>query len=98
MTGTRQLPPVWDVEIAADALPGTVADAPSRLDELRAMRHVMAKHVDNENTLARDLAALIRQLRDVSKEIEELEAAQAEAEREASDDDAADAPFTLEAI
>ena len=59
MTGTRQLPPVWDVEIAADALPGTVADAPSRLDELRAMRHVMAKHVDNENTLARDLAALI---------------------------------------
>lgn len=45
-----------------------------RLDELRAIRSVIAGHIDNPDTSARDLAPLIRHARDISKEIEELEA------------------------
>ena len=91
MAGKKQLPPV--------KLPvSTVSASDSRLDELRAMRRVLAAHIDNENTLARDLAPLVRQLRDISKEIEELEPP--EDEVSADDDDAgtSDAPFKLEAI
>jgi thiamine monophosphate kinase len=76
----------------------TVSGAESRLEELKALRRVLAAHIDNPDTLARDLAALSRQLRDVSKEIEELEPP--EDEVSADDDDAgtSDAPFRLEAI
>lgn len=98
MAGKRQLPPVWDDEAPDSHSDASVAGAVSRLDELRAMRAVMARHVDNPNTLARDLAALVRQLRDVSKEIEELEAAERAAEVEAITDDTDDAPFILAAV
>lgn len=98
MAGVRQLPPVEAPPGADLAGVGTVTGAMTRLDELRAMRAVMAKHIDSENTLARDLAALVRQLRDVSKEIEELEAAERAAEVEAITDDTDDAPFILAAV
>lgn len=92
MAGKKQLPPVR-------VLGGKgVGAAESRLDELRAMRRVLAAHIDSENTLARDLAPLMRQAREISVEIEQLEAR--EAESEAVVDDSADgsSPFRLEAI
>ena len=98
MAGKKQLPPVKLVSAPEGGDPGSVSGAGSRLEELRALRRVLAGHIDNPNTLARDLAALSRQIRDVSKEIEELEPA--EGGVRADDDDAgtSDAPFRLEAI
>ena len=92
MAGKKQLPPVRVLEGKG------VAAAESRLEELRAMRRVLAAHIDSENTLARDLAPLMRQAREISVEIEQLEAR--EAESEAVVDDSADgsSPFRLEAI
>ena len=91
MAGKKQLPPV--------KLPAsTVLGAADRLAELRAMRRVLAAHIDNENTLARDLAALVRQLRDISKEIEELDPVEVEVSVSDDGDSTSDAPFRLEAI
>lgn len=100
MAGKRQLPPVKVVSGADSPVPQTVSGAVDRLSELRAMRRVLAAHVDSENTLARDLAALVRQLRDISKEIEELEAGEAEGVGVIADDgsDSSDAPFKLEVV
>ena len=97
MAGKRQLPPVRVVSEGDRPDFSTVSGAGSRLEELRAMRRVLAAHIDNENTLARDLAALVRQLRDISKEIEDLEPVEAEVSVN-DDDDRSDAPFRLEAI
>lgn len=79
MAGKKQLSPV---RIATDddlpVAPLSLADAISsgtRLDELKALRVILVAHISGENTLARDLAALTRQLREISKEIEELELA-----------------------
>lgn len=86
MAGKKQLPPVRVVEDDEKADPVTVTSAiaaGSRLDELRAMRRVLAAHIDNENTLARDLAPLMRQTREISKEIEQLEAQELEEARDA---------------
>lgn len=85
MAGKKQLPPVRVVEGDEKADPVTVTSAiagGTRLDELRAMRRVLAAHIDNENTLARDLAALMRQTREISKEVESLEALEAEQARD----------------
>lgn len=85
MAGKKQLPPVRVVEDDEKADPVTVTSAiagGTRLDELRAMRRVLAAHIDNENTLARDLAALMRQAREISKEVESLEALEAEQARD----------------
>ena len=85
MAGKKQLPPVRVVEDGEEADPVTVTSAiagGTRLDELRAMRRVLAAHIDNENTLARDLAALMRQAREISKEVESLEALEAEQARD----------------
>ena len=48
------------------------AESGSRLAELRAMRRVIARRIDDEATQARDLAALSKRQMDISKEIEEL--------------------------
>lgn len=83
MAGKRQLPPVRAVRPDEKAPPVTMSNAirsGSRLDELKAMHRVLAAHIDSENTLARDLAPLMRQAREISKEIESLE--EREAERE----------------
>lgn len=76
MAGKKQLPSVRTVKDGEAAPPQSYTDSiqrGDRLDELKAMRRVLAAHIDNENTLARDLAALMRQAREISKEIEELE-------------------------
>lgn len=96
MAGKKQLAPVRVIQADERPPEPSVSASQSRLQELRAMRRVLAAHIDNENTLARDLAPLIRQVREISREVEELEAV--EAEVHADDDSAEDAAFRLEAI
>src|SRR5699024_4953355 len=100
MAGKKQLPPVRVVQEGETAPPSTVAATlGNRLDELRALRRIMAAHIDSPKTLARDLAALSRQFRDVSAEIEELEAIEAEAGVGVDDGGSSeDSAFRLEAI
>ena len=95
MAGKKQLPPVRLVS------PGDEPDAATHLDNLRAMQAVLKAHIHNENTLARDLSPLVRQAREISREIEELEekAAALDAEVSASaEGPSGDADFKLEAI
>lgn len=56
----------------------TVLRARSRLAELKALRFILAERIDDEKTSARDLAALVRQLREISAEVEELSVVDAE--------------------
>lgn len=79
MAGKKQLPPVRlatpdDVPVAPLSLSEAISKG-NRLDELKALRVILVAHISGENTLARDLAALTRQLMAISKEIEELELA-----------------------
>ena len=76
MAGKKQLAPV-PLHKASEQTLGDAIRSGDRLDELRAMLRVLSGHIDSENTLARDLAALMRQAREISKEIEELEAKRA---------------------
>lgn len=48
------------------------SESGNRLEELRAMRRVIARHIDSTDTLARDLAALTRRQMEISREIETL--------------------------
>lgn len=99
MAGKKQLPPVRIVREGDKAEPATVSNAETRLDELRAMRKVLAAHIDNENTQPRDLAALMRQAREISKEIEDLEVVEAESGSEVGAfDGAADAVWRPEVV
>lgn len=99
MAGKKQLPPVKIVQEGDSVPPSTVSSSITRLDELRAMRRVLAGHIDSENTLARDLAPLMRQAREISKEIEDLEAIEAEAGVSVDDGGSTeDSDFRLEAI
>lgn len=97
MAGKKQLSPVHVVTDADSPHLPSVSRASSRLDELRALRAVLAAHIDNPETHARDLAALSRQIRDVSKEIEDLEPVEAEVSVD-DDGNRGDSPFRLEAI
>lgn len=81
MAGKKQLEPVPLRSVGEQSFSDAIRDG-DRLDELRAMLRVLSAHIDSENTLARDLAALMRQAREISKEIEELEAKQAAEEEE----------------
>ena len=95
MAGKKQLPPVRLV--SEEGSPGGA----SHLENLKAMQVVLKAHIHNENTLARDLSPLVRQARDISREIEELEgkAAALDAEVRASGEgSSADSEFRLEAI
>lgn len=85
MAGKKQLRPVAPDEKAPPSTVTGAAERGTRLDELRAMRRVLAAHIDNDQTLARDLAPLMRQAREISKEIEALEVQ--EAEKRAGEDD-----------
>lgn len=103
MAGKKQLPPVRiAVEDDTPAPPPTLSQSierGSRLDELKAMRRILAAHIESDNTLARDLAALTRQVREISKEIETLEVQEEEARAEVgSDYGAADAKWRPAAI
>src|SRR5699024_6042274 len=100
LAGKKQLPPVQVVREGDEAHPASISAAlGDRLNELRSVRRVMAAHLASENILARDLAALSTQFRDVSAEIEELEAVAAEAGVSAHGGvSSEDAEFRLEAI
>lgn len=52
------------------------AESGDRIDELRAMRKVIARAIDDGGTSPRDLAALTRRQIEISREIEALEAAE----------------------
>lgn len=78
MAGKKQLRPVAPDERAAPTTVTGAAERGTRLDELRAMRRVLAAHIDSDQTLARDLAPLMRQAREISKEIESMEVQESE--------------------
>lgn len=91
MAGRKQLRPVEPDERAPVVV--------SRLEKMRAQRAVLDGHIFNDQTLARDLAALIRQAREMDKEIESLEVQ--ETENRAQGDDvngASSAQWRPEAI
>lgn len=95
MAGKKQLPPV---HLVGD---GSGVEPEDHLANLKAMKRVLDSHIHNENTLARDLSPLVRQARDISREIAEIEEklAAAEAEVVAHDDSSTDdAAFRLEVI
>ena len=69
-----------------------------RLAELRAMRKVLARVIDDKSTPARDLAALTRRLIEVSRDIESEEAKLKEQEAQVTANDAGDAQWRPEAI
>lgn len=86
----------------SEPLEGSVAYAAengSRLDMLYALRAVVTRHIDSDQTLARDLAALTRRMQEIAKEIEELEKSkEVSASNSGGSDDDEDAPFSAEAI
>lgn len=100
MAGKKQLRPVQPDEKAPPTTVTGATERGTRLDELKAMRRVLAAHIDNENTLARDLAPLMRQAREISKEIETLEIQEAEhaAEEEDTFNGASEAEWRPQAI
>lgn len=99
MAGKKQLRPVEPDERAAPSTVTDAADHGSRLDELRAMRRVLAAHIDSDQTLARDLAPLMRQAREISKEIESMEIQATEDQAgEDADNGASDAVWRPQAI
>src|SRR5690625_37399 len=70
-----------------------------RLRELQALRAVRATHLDNAYTPASAVSALARQYRDLSEEIEKLEAQTEDlAESDSHEADISDAEWTLHAI
>lgn len=52
------------------------SESGSRIAELRAIRRIIARRLDDERTMARDLAALSKRQMDISREIEELMSAE----------------------
>lgn len=83
MAGKRQLPPVRvadDSDVPKPPKSLRVAfDEGDRLEELLAKRRILIAHIENQNTLARDLNALMRQDDELSKQIAEERAVQADA-------------------
>lgn len=82
MAGKKQLPPVRvatdaDVPVPPRSL-SEAFEAGDRLNELLAKRRILIAHIENENTLARDLNALMRQDDELSKQIAEEIAIRAE--------------------
>lgn len=95
MANVKHLPPINHEEFLDDEHSLTSATMHgTQLDRLKAMRLKLAAHIDSENTLARDLAALVRRFADLDKEISDLEAVANELEYvEVPDGEEADLPF-----
>lgn len=102
MAGSEKSPAVRVVAEGEAAPPQSFLEAAergSRLDEMKALRRILGERIDSEKTYPRDLAALIRQAREISKEIEELEGAEPVSGVSVNDDGTSeDAPFRLEAV
>lgn len=87
MAGKKQNDPV-DIHYSGEEM--TLSEAiteGTRLDELRAIRRLLVSHMEHHETLARDLASLTRQMREISKEIETLEAQERERAKDSSGSD-----------
>ena len=103
VAGKKQLPPVrLATEADSPSPPMSLTEASERgdrLEELKAMKRIIVAHMVSDTTLARDLAALTRQVREMSKEIESLEKMEAEREEEvATSNGSADAQWKPEVI
>lgn len=59
------------------------AESGSQLEQLIALRRRIAATLDADTTLARDLASLSKRMMEISKEIEQLEAQEAEQAKDA---------------
>lgn len=79
LAGKKQLPPVRiagpDDEPAPPLSLSGAFSRNSRVDELMAKRRILIAHIENENTLARDLAALMRQDNELARELDNLASA-----------------------
>jgi hypothetical protein len=64
----------------------------TRLDELKALRRVIAGAIDDKTTQARDLSSLARRQIEISREIEKVEEAEKQ-ERHSARGHEADEPF-----
>ena len=73
----------------------TVSTAKTRLQEVDAMRRVLAAKIDDESTPARDLSPLVRRLEELSELSESLRAREAEAEDDAKVRASDDTPWEL---
>lgn len=89
--GPDEKPPTIDPKTVLEA-----AESGDRLAEMAAMRRVIARALDNENTSPRDLAALSRRQIELSREIDALK--RQKAEEAAEDDVSADEEWSEEAI
>ena len=76
-------PLVPDAPKEAPATIAEAAESGSQLDQLIALRRRIATTLDADTTLARDLASLSKRLMEISKEIEQLEAQEAEQAKDA---------------
>ena len=74
------------------------AESGTRLDELVAIRLVLARAVDSSNTSPRDLAALTRRQIEVSREIEALRIEEAEEAKKAAESNVTDQEWRPQAI
>jgi len=94
----KPLRAVTDGETAPKAAPKTVTEAAARgttRELLVSMRDRVAKDVQNENTPARDLAALTKRLMEIVRDIEAIDARE---QQEGSAGDVADEAFDASAI
>ena len=83
MAARKQLRAVAPTERAPKRAPKTVTQAAAngtQRELLVALRDRVAKDVENPNTAARDLAALTRRLMEISRDIEALDAREADAD------------------
>lgn len=78
MAGKKQLAPVEVVVPDFEMSLSEAITSGTRLDELRAQRRILATRIDDPEALTRDIPPMIRQLREISKEIEALAALEAD--------------------
>lgn len=76
----------------------TVSTAKTRLQELQAMRRVLAAAIDAPDTPARELSPLVRRLEELGVAIEDLEARERDARKNRTSGVVIDMPFNASAI
>lgn len=78
MAGKKQLAPVEVIVPDSEMSLSEAITSGTRIDELRAQRRILATRIDDPEALTRDIPPMMRQLREISKEIEGLEAMEAD--------------------
>lgn len=76
MAGKKQLPPVRLATDSDKPVPpkslSKAFESDDRLQELQAKRRILIAHIEHPNTLARDLAALMRRDDELAKQIDDI--------------------------